>query len=90
MARLALDLFEQQFLRLLGREAGDALELMVLSPGKSVDQAPIKSTSGLLVAYHNSALTVLHVMTTPGFVSDGAGDNAVSVSFAKPKSRTLI
>lgn len=35
---------------------------MVLSPGKLADQEPLRSTSGLLVAYEPQALRVLHVM----------------------------
>lgn len=35
---------------------------MILAPGKTVDKAPLKSTSGLLIAYEGKALRVLHVM----------------------------
>ncbi|SOB78764.1 Aspartyl protease [Sphingomonas guangdongensis] len=35
---------------------------MVLSPGRTADREPLRSTSGLLVAYEKSSLRVLHVM----------------------------
>lgn len=35
---------------------------MILSPGKTADAAPLKSTSGLLVALQGKELRVLHVM----------------------------
>lgn len=35
---------------------------MILSPGKTVDRTPLKSTSGLLVAFEQRSLRVLHVM----------------------------
>lgn len=54
---------------------------MVLARGKTADVAPVKSTSGLLVAYQEKALTVLHVMRNSPAASSGwrAGDRICSV-----------
>lgn len=48
----------QRFRVLLDPKAGH----MVLSPGKRAGEAPIRSTSGLLVGHGDSRLRVLHVM----------------------------
>lgn len=44
---------------------------MILAPGKTADRAPLKSTSGLLVAHDGDALRVLHVMRNSPAARDG-------------------
>lgn len=44
---------------------------MILSPGKTADMAPLKSTSGLLVALQGKELRVLHVMRNSPAAAQG-------------------
>ncbi|MFD1786287.1 aspartyl protease family protein [Sphingomonas floccifaciens] len=58
---------------------------MILSPGKSADRMPLKSTSGLLLSYEGKALRVLHVMRGSPAARDGwrAGDRICAIDGAK-------
>lgn len=57
---------------------------MVLAPGKTVDRTPLKSTSGLLIAYEGQALRVLHVMRNSPAAAAGwrAGERICTIDGA--------
>jgi predicted aspartyl protease len=61
-----------------------AARRMVLAPGKTVDREPLRSTSGLLIAYQDQALTVLHVMRHSPAAAAGwrAGEKICSIDGA--------
>lgn len=69
--------FLQRYRVLLDPRAGR----MILTPGRLVDTAPLKSTSGLLVALDPRALRVLHVMRNSPAQAEGwrTGDRICAI-----------
>jgi hypothetical protein len=58
---------------------------MILSPGKTADAMPLKSTSGLLLSHEGKALRVVHVMKNSPAAAAGwaAGERICAVDGAK-------
>jgi hypothetical protein len=58
---------------------------MILSPGRTADQVPLKSTSGLLLSYEGKALRVVHVMKNSPAAATGwaAGERICAIDGAK-------
>jgi hypothetical protein len=61
-----------------------AARRMVLSPGRTADREPLRSTSGLLVSYEQTALRVLHVMRNSPAATGGwkAGERICTIDGA--------
>ncbi|MES2336851.1 MAG: aspartyl protease family protein [Pseudomonadota bacterium] len=62
-----------------------AARRMILSPGRGADAMPLKSTSGLILAYEGKALRVLHVMKNSPAATAGwtAGERICTIDGAK-------
>jgi hypothetical protein len=62
-----------------------AARRMVLSPGRTADREPLRSTSGLLVSYEQTALRVLHVMRHSPAATGGwkAGERICTIDGTK-------
>ncbi len=58
---------------------------MILSPGRTADTMPLKSTSGLLLSYEGRALRVLHVMRNSPAATAGwkAGERICAIDGTK-------
>ena len=58
---------------------------MILSPGRTADTLPLKSTSGLLLSYEGQALRVVHVMKNSPAAATGwaAGERICAIDGAK-------